>query len=493
MFRNVNYSGKNKEINFFTWDEQGNRIHEVIPFKPYLYIRSNNSTTDGISIYNERLKKMSFDSRKDREAFAEKFKDVYYNISPEQQFLIQKFAGENKKDSFSKHPLKIFYLDIEVYSPNEFPDPHKADWPINLITIFDSLSKIYHTFATKPYYGDLTSQDVIYHQFENEFEMLRGFLRFWRKDFPDVVTGWYSDNFDIPYIINRINKVYADNKVYEGENAANRLSPLGFCFHIENVEKRLANYEKLWSIQGITLFDYMYLYKVFTREQRESYSLNNIAEVELDMSKNIIDKVSLSEMAERNWDKFVEYNVQDVRLLVLLEEKLRYIEICKRIGYLSLTPFKKAESTVSVVTGIIAQKALEQNKIISTFTKSEHKTFAGGYVRESQTGLQRDILYFDVNSLYPNTIVTLNLSPETKIGSFSKSDDIITIKTKSGKIIKTTTEKFQTFVQENEISISQSNVLFTQKTKGIVPSVIEEIYEKSRASFVSSTNFGSLW
>ena len=478
MFRNVNYSGKDKLINLFTWDENGERVHKTYPFKPYLYIRSNDAKTDGISIYNERLKKLSFDTKKDRETFAEKFKDVYYNISPEQQFLIEHFAGQNKDQAFSQNPLKIFYLDIEVYSPNEFPNPHEANAPINLITIYDSLTSIYHTFGTKPYYGKLTSQNMIYHEFVNEFEMLRGFLRFWRKDFPDIVVGWYSDSFDIPYIINRINKLYAINKVYEGENAANRLSPLDYCFFLENVERRLETYEKLWYIQGITLFDFMYLYKVFSREQRESYSLNHIAEVELKMSKNAVDKVSLSEMADQNWDQFVEYNVQDVRLVKLLEEKLRYIEVCRQIGYLSLTPFKKAESTVAVVTGIIAQKALEQNKIISTFHKSENKTFEGGYVRDSQIGLQQDILYFDVNSLYPNTIVTLNMSPETKLGTIIKSETDVKIRTKTGKETSVAKEKFEAFIQEHEISVSQADVIFSQKMKGLVPSIIEEIYAK---------------
>ena len=150
MFRNVNYSGKDKLINLFTWDENGDRVHKTYPFKPYLYIRSNDAKTDGISIYNERLKKLSFDTKKDRETFAEKFKDVYYNISPEQQFLIEQFAGQNKDEAFSQNPLKIFYLDIEVYSPNEFPSPHEANAPINLITVYDSLTSIYHTFGTKP-------------------------------------------------------------------------------------------------------------------------------------------------------------------------------------------------------------------------------------------------------------------------------------------------------------------------------------------------------
>lgn len=477
MFRNIVYDGRKSLINLFTWNDDGDRVHQTYDFKPYLYINKDDGS-DGISIYNEPLQKLYFKSKKEREKFANGYGNVYYNLAPEQQFLIEKYLGLNKSDDFNKNPLKIFYLDIEVHSPNCFPDPHQANAPINLITIYDSLTSIYHTFGTKPYHGSLTSRNLIYHYHEDEFEMLRAFVRFWRKDFPDIVVGWYSDSFDIPYIINRINKLYKENKVYKDQNASDRLSPLDYCFCLENVERRLENYEKLWHIQGITLFDYMYLYKVFTRDKRESYSLNHIAETELNVGKNSVNKVSLSQLADQNWDQFVEYNVQDVRLIKQLEDKLRYIEICKKIGYLSLCPFKKSESTVSVVTGIIAQKALEENKIISTFKNVDDRPFEGGFVRDSQVGLQRDILYFDVNSLYPNTIVTLNLSPETKLGSIERIDDKIKIKTKTNKEILVDKDKFEKYIKDKEISVSEADVLFSQKKKGLVPSIIEEIYSE---------------
>lgn len=386
---------------------------------------------------------------------------------------------QNEYEVWDEEKSEWVSFDQSCYNENAgFPDPHVADFPINLITVLDSLTNVFHTFATKPYYGELTKQNVVYHEYADEFEMLRGFVKFWRKDFPDIVVGWYSDSFDIPYIMNRINKLYALNKVYEGEDAANRLSPLGYAFSMDDVERRFENYDHLWYIQGITLFDYMYLYKAFTKESRESYSLNTIAEIELKQSKNAVNKVSLSEMADKQWDSFVEYNIQDVRLVKLLEEKLRYIEICKRIGYLSLTPFKKAESTVAVVTGIIAQKANEQGKIISTFVNSNTESFKGGFVRDPLLGRQEDILYFDVNSLYPNTIVTLNLSPETKLGKITRSETEIKITAKNGKEVAVTPDKFNAFVQQQEISISQADILFSQKIKGLVPSIIEEIYSQ---------------
>lgn len=489
MYRNIVFDSRKSIINLFTWNSEGERCMETYNFRPFLYVKHPDGK-DGTSIYGEKLKKIEFDDKKSREDFAEKMEKCYYNITPEQQFLIDRYASLNKSPNFSSNPLKIFYLDIEVYSPNEFPNPHKAEQPINLITVYDTLSNVYQTFGTKQYYGTNENSNFIYNYYETEFEMLRGFVRFWRKDFPDIVTGWNCNGFDIPYIMNRINRLYKLNEMYEDTEAYHRLSPLDYSFAVENVERRLENYEFLWYIKGITIFDYMYLYKVFTRDKRESYSLNNIANVELGSSKLNHDAVSLSELSETNWDEFVNYNVQDVKLVVELEKKLRYMEICRKIAYLGLSPFSSAEGTVAVVSGIIAQKALEEGKIIPTFTKKDIRRFEGGYVKEPKTGLQESILYFDANSLYPNTIVTLNISPETKLGTITKDkDNMVHITTKNDKVIKLDYEKFKEFTKKEEISISESNTIFTQKKKGLVPAIIEEIYSERVATKKQSKEY----
>ena len=478
MYRNVVFDGKTNSIFLYTWDQEGNRITEQYPFKPYLYVNHPRGT-DGVSIYNEPLKKISFESKKERDGFAAKAKQVYQNFKPEQQFLLDRFFGENKTDDFYKYPLKAFYMDLEIFSPTEFPDPYIADAPISLITVFDTLSGLYYTFGTKPYYG---KENTVYKQFENEFEMLRAFMRFWRKDFPDVVITWNGDGFDIPYLINRLNKLYAINEVYEGENAANRLSPVGFAYSLKDVQRRFNDftYQQYWTIRGVTSLDYMYTYKVFTREKRASYALNYIGMEELGEGKLEHDKVSLSDLYTKDFDKYVDYNVQDVKLLVKLEEKLQYFELCRRISGSGLAPLKEAEGTVGVVTGIVAQKAMEHERIIPTFINDEGMSdYEGGYVREPEPGIHRDLLYFDANSLYPNTIVTLNLSPETKLGKFYKlKGNKIKIVLKSGKEHILSSEDFEALVKKEKLVCSEGDVLFTQKVKGLLPEVIEEFYSE---------------
>jgi len=471
MYRNIVYNPFEKEISLFTWNREGERTIIKEPFKPYLYIEDN-EVCDALSIYNTSLKKITFDDTFKRKQFVQTTPRTFFNLSPEQQFLIERYQGLNKDENFSLYPLRIFYLDIETYSPNGFPDPQKANDPINLITIFDSLSGGYYTFGLrKDYYPN--DDRVIYRAFENEEDLLRTFVRWWRKNYPDILTTWYGDGFDLPYICRRINKIYNDPE------ACNRLSPLGRVYKQDNVKKRLAEYKELWHISGVTHIDYQYAYKVFTREPRASYSLQAIGEEELGQGKLEHNAVSLSTLADTDWQLFCDYNVQDVRLLVNLEDKLQYLKICRELSYQGLCPFPQSLSTVSLVTGVVAQKALETKKIISTFTPLQTNEFVGGFVREPQVGIQKSLLYFDANSLYPNTIVTLNISPETKFAKIREKNDekkLITLETVKGQTLTLDQEKFDKFIKKEEIAISKSNILFTQKTRGIIPTIIEENY-----------------
>jgi DNA polymerase elongation subunit (family B) len=476
MYRNILYSPKDEIITLFTWDGAGNRVAQEFPYKPYLYIEDP-SSKDGMSIYNKPLKKLEFESSYKRKEFVKNIKQVYHNIQPEQQFLIDRFSGQNKLDSFSNFPLKIYFLDIETFSQNGFPQPTEANDPIILISIFDSTSGYTTTFGVgNEYY---TSDDtVIYNCFEDEESMIKGFLRWWRKDFPDIVSGWNSDGFDIPYICNRINKIYEDPK------ACNKLSPVGRTYCFKDAKRRLGAtekiYDQLWTISGITSIDYMSAYIVFTKDKRESYALNAIAEEELQMGKLAHNAVSLSELAKTDWHKFVDYNIQDVRLLVLLEDKLKYLKTCRELAYSGLSPLNASLNTVGIVTGMAVQKAKERNKVIPTFEGTDVTgNFEGGFVKEPVIGISKSLLYYDANSLYPNTIVTLNISNETKVGTFIVSENgDYEVTTVAKKKVTLSPENFRKVVDKEKLAITKSNILFTQKIKGIFPEIIEELYSK---------------
>ena len=474
-YRNVYYNALTSKMHIWGWNDVGDRIEDVYDYKPYVYIESQ-SIKDAVSIYNTTLRKVEFKNEFDRRRYAKEsgIKRIFYNIPPEQQFLIDTYGNINQTVEFSKHKLKIFFLDIETYSPKDFPNPKDVNDTINLISIYDSLTDIHHAWGLNNFTPK--QSNVKYHAYSNETEMLKEFISFWSKDYPDIVTAWNGEGFDYPYLINRIISVL-------GEDWAKKLSPVGKLYCKENVVKRFGKVESKWSIKGIGLIDYLELYKVFSRDKRESYNLNNIGEIELGEGKTAYNATSLSELADTDWDKFVEYNIQDVNIMRKLEDKLSFLELCRMLAYMGLTQFESALGTISIVTGAVALKAKERGLVIPTFITDHKLSYEGGFVREPERGLKEAVISFDANSLYPNTIITLNISPETKIGKIiSKSDKEVEIKLVNGKEYTLPMDKFAEFVEKEKLTISKAKILYTQKIMGICPELIEGIYKERVAN-----------
>lgn len=473
-YRNAVYDYNGKQIVLYTWDEQGNRVEKTFPFSPYLYVEDRKSK-DAISIYETHLKKMEFENSAKRRAFVDSCKDrnyrrLFFNLPPEQQFLIEQFQHVYKQPDFTKNPLKIYSIDIEVFCPDEFPHPDEAKHPINLITVHDSLSNKFYTWGLLNDYTP-TDPTVTYIKMDTEQEMLQAFLKFWRADFPDVLTGWASEIFDIPYLINRINKLL-------GENKAEKLSPIGSVFSKEKVGRYGKKINK-WFIKGVSCLDYRELYLYLARDKQEKYSLDYISNVELGEGKLTYNSSNLSKLSMENWPVYVEYNIQDVRLLLKLEAKLHYLYVARLLAYEGLTNFESALGKVSILSGAIALKALQKHRILSTFIAETDRDFEGGYVREINPCFKENIVTFDVNSLYPNTIVTLNISPETKIGRIvQQTSESVEIELANKKMHTLPIAKFKTFLDQEQIAISKAGILYTQKNKGVCPNFVDTVYKE---------------
>jgi DNA polymerase elongation subunit (family B) len=167
-----------------------------------------------------------------------------------------------------------------------------------------------------------------------------------------------------------------------------------------------------WYIRGVSLVDYMEVYKTFARGDRESYSLGYIGQFELGETKVNIGSTNLSTLADTDWNKFVEYNIQDVRLLVKLDESLKYLGLIRNVSYKGFIPFDKSLGKVAMITGAIAHQAAKDGMVIPTFKSDNVKAdYEGGFVQEPERGLSNAVVSYDANSLYPNTIISLNVSP----------------------------------------------------------------------------------
>jgi len=468
MYRGICYFPQKQLMRLFTWDEQGNRISYDASYEPYIYLETSGEA-EAYSIFNTKLKKRSFRSSYDRHKYLEGSVStrIFENLPPTQQYLVDTFNGQNESPEFSKFPLKVYYIDIEIdiaKGDGSFPEPEKADQPVNVITIYNSLTEKFYTWGTSPLSKPIENCEYVY--CVTERDLFKQFLNFFEKDFPDLLSGFNSADFDIPYIVNRITNIL-------GEDYVKRLSPSGRVYSRDAAD-RFGRHTTKWSIDGVACIDYLEIYRKFCTTLRENYKLNNIAEIEIGEGKVDFGGLSFKELAAADWDKFVEYNIQDVNLLVKMEKKLRYLELIRMIAYAGCAPFESALGTLSVVNGLCAVRARSRDQKIPTFNRDADADvkLEGGYVREPQRGFQEYIVTFDANSLYPNVMITVNISPETKIGKIiNRENDKITIQHINGQEFQLTQEQFDKFIVKEQLAISKADVLFTQKKKGIVPDI----------------------
>jgi DNA polymerase elongation subunit (family B) len=468
-YRNIYYNGKERCVTVFSWDKDGKRIKFEASVDPYLYVEGNG---DYESIYGTKLTKKLFRTQYDRYKYLQDtgVKKVFDNFPVTQQYLIDTFWKINETPEFAQHPIKVMFLDIEVYAPDDFPHANQAKEPVNVITVYDSLIKKFITWGIKDYTPP--ESDVKYIKCVTEKELFIKFIEYFEKDYPDILTGWNSEFFDIPYLINRCNNIL-------GEEYTRRLSPSNNVYS-RSIRGQFGQEQIRWYVEGISLIDYLDVYKRFCLGQRESYKLSAIAEIELGESKVSFGAMNLATLADKDWKTFIEYNIQDVRLLVKMEEKLKYTELIRMLAYVGLTTFEAAMGSLSVINGATAVRARYREQKIPSFIRDEDTgKNPGAYVGEPLSGFQEYIISFDANSLYPNVMISLNISPETKVGVIEKQDDKeVVLRHVSGKTYTLPIDKFSTFVEKEVIAISKANVCFTQKKKGVMPEILDYYYNK---------------
>ena len=472
MYRNVAYLYKEQLMRVFTWDDQGKRVHYDTTFEPYVYVETA-SNPAATSIFNTGLKKISFRNQMDRSKYLKGgcTKRIFENLPAAQQFLVDTYWETCDTPDFLKHSLKVYFLDIETYSPGAFPNVDDPQDTINVITVYDAITKMFTTWGLANEYNT-ENKNVNYIKCNSEAILLTKFIEFFEDDYPDILSGWNSEFFDIPYIINRINVVL-------GEKTANRLSPVGSVY-FRTVMGKFGKEQKRYHLDGVACIDYLDIYKRFTMGMRDSYKLDAIGEAELGENKVDYGDQSLFELADSDWKTFVDYNIQDVSLLVKLEDKLKYLELLRMLAYAGCTTFEAALGSLSIITGLCAIKARHKKLRIPTFIRDvvEGKN-EGAYVGEPQKGFQQHIISFDANSLYPNVMISLNLSPETKVGKIiSKTEEEIAVQHVNGQVFKLSPQKFIKFVTDEKISISKALVLFSQKKQGIIPEIVDSYYQR---------------
>ena len=386
----------------------------------------------------------------------ENFK-IYGNTGYIYQYISEKYPEDEIK--FDTTKIKISTIDIEVKSENGFPDVESAAEEVLLISVQDYTTKKIRTWGQGPFNNK--QQNVDYKSFRTEYELLTAFINWWmiEGNTPEVVTGWNSELYDMPYLVRRIDRIL-------GEKLMKRLSPWGL---VTEREIYIAGRKHIsYDVGGITQLDYLNLYKKFTYKAQESYRLDYIAEVELGQKKlDHSEFDTFKDFYTEGWQKFVEYNIVDVELVDRLEDKMKLIELAITMAYDAKANYGDISSQVRMWDTIIYNYLKKKDIVIPPKEKSEKDSkYAGAYVKEPVPGKYDWVVNFDLNSLYPHLIMQFNVSPETLVDERHQTATV-------DKILN----QELSFELYKDYAVCPNGAMFRKNVRGFLHELMEKIYE----------------
>ncbi|CAB4127288.1 PolB DNA polymerase elongation subunit (family B) [uncultured Caudovirales phage] len=434
---------------------------EKVDFAPTLYVNSN-KPTNLKTIYGQHVSEVKPGSISDANSFIEMYKNVdkfnvYGNTDYHRQFVSETYPGDIKYDF---DLIKIYSIDIETTTENGFPDIQNPSEEITLISIKDRYTK--HTTVFGVGKWGRSQDKVRYVECDNESNLMREFLLFWQQNYPDAITGWNINMFDIPYMVARITRVL-------GEKYANRLSPWGILYERNIIVNKRP--EVTYRIRGIAILCYLELYKKFTYVTQESYKLDHIAFVELGENKKQNPGTSFKDFYTNYWDDFVEYNITDAHLVDMLDDKMRLLELVTVLSYFAKINYDDVFSPVGMWDSIIYNYLRDRGIVIPLRANKSGEEFEGAFVREPVAGYHKWIASFDLNSLYPHLIMQYNISPETITDVCMPS----TVQLLLDQQVDTS------YVIDNDLSMSGNGWCYRKDVRGFLPELMDKLY-KDRSS-----------
>ena len=448
------------------WDDvEGYTIQSL---HPYLYgyfkdPRGKKKAIDGKTVRRIKVTKEVRAASKEPDT-----KHLYYetDVPLETRILIDKYGDSDIPST----GLRQFNFDIETEILQGFPDWRN---PVNKITAIAWHEKLSNEYGVLVLDEDGLVEDSVKGNVEiiscrDESQLLETFLDKYTQINPHILTGWNVEGFDVPYLVNRLGRVL-------GDVATNRLSPVGRINYRENIDK--------WFIEGVSTLDYMLLYKKFTMGEKPTYRLDAIGKDEVDLGK-IEYEGNLDDLFASDINKYIEYNLNDVEIVKRLDDKLKFIDLARAICHKGHVPYQQIHVTSAYLEGAILTHThrlgvVTKNKPYGVVKESK---FSGAYVKVPKPGRYDWIYDLDLTSLYPSIIMTLNISPETKIGIFDDFDTAafrarkprdwqLDIEGKKSLVMKDT-EVFD-FLDNEQCSIASNGAIYKTDKVGLIPAILD--------------------
>ena len=455
------------------WEDSGyNKIEWVN--KAYVECHEADSTHTGLN--GEPLKKVS-DWNKDNP------KVHFGDMPPYQKFLVEKY-GVNDTPSITHKEL---FFDIETEMGDALTEEYIKASPKKVTSIawYDKQVDEWGILILdqkRELREELTeNQEII--PCRTEEELLAKFLEKFRDIDPDIIVGWNSDYFDIPYLYYRMCKVL-------GQDFAKHLSPIGY------VRETPWARDQYIQICGVESLDYMRLHKKYSWADEPSMRLDAIGEKYAGIKK-IEYEGNLDDLYKTDIDKFIQYNFRDVEILKVLDEKLDYLALTKNLAHKGKHNYSEVYANTKTQDGAISAYLLNKNIVPPSKDRDPifKKGYAGGYLFCPKAGLYKYMFDEDLTSLYPSIIMTINIGKETMVGRIIDHDDrnnrlgLSDLKNKdhAEELLVENTKRSRTkvnvgrlirMIEENDLAVSANGVMFNTNRRSVLATILDKWFDE---------------
>jgi DNA polymerase elongation subunit (family B) len=463
MYQNIFFKSNTNQV--WIWDDEKGLLE--FEYTPYAYKRDSNGKYK--SLYGERLTRINNFVKNDPNLFES-------DVAETTRILVDLYA---ESDVPSKG-ITTMAFDIEVEMITGLPDPTLGNNEVTSIAYHDSVTNSYTILVLdkqKKLQKSITENKSVV-PCHDEKTLLLKFLDAIQEIQPHIMTGWNCDAFDIPYLYNRIKRVL-------GKSNAHRLSPIGEMFY--------SPYRNRYTIAGISVLDYMTVYKKFSYKELPSYALNAVSMTELGRGK-IEYQGNLDDLMENDIETFIEYNITDVELVLELDKKLQYIDLVRGIAHVGHVPYedfvyssKYLEGALLTylknIGGVVApNKPADRREKMEELKESGEQGFIGAFVKDPIPGRYDWMYDLDLTSLYPSIIMTLNISPETKIAKIEdwNAEEFIRGTKETyiidGKIVAH--EKLKEYLDKYKHTVASNGMMYSSEYIGLIPAILNEWFDK---------------
>lgn len=480
---------KSDKIIVLERDDEGKLFRKR--YNPPYYFYVPDEEGDYTSIFGHKLLRAEFESRDEYELAKRSFPHRFESdIPPIKRVLMDTYYGRPTPR------VNYAFLDIEVDYAQKigFAGPQNPYAPINAVSIYQSWTGKFISLVLAPP-GWVGTTDDLYAEINRlieskelregiipEITICRDEIELLSKmcdalENADILSGWNSEFYDMPYICERL-------LINGGDQMLARIEHVGVRLPKKEMQNRFGTEEPIYKFTAKAHLDYMRLFQKFTFEGRTSYALGNILQDEVGVGK-IEYEGTLEHLYNNNFPLFVAYNFRDTDGLVQLDQKFKFIALVNQMAHESTVDFGAMLGTVSYVETAIANHAhYVLNKIVHDKNIGEHDKVEGAVVMTPWIGLHQWIGSVDINSLYPNTIRSLNISPEMIVGQFPQKEDAwfeifkatemrLTMILESGEQLINTAREWKKILKDMKWAISAYGTVFDQgKGKGVVADIL---------------------